>query len=103
MSRKVEEVARAIFNAWREHEHAEATWEDVLAGHAAGPDEFPNMHRTVELARAEALAAIKAMREPTTEMLEVLRDEGLVAMAERWKGREIYYAMIDEALREDAQ
>lgn len=63
----LERVARAIFDKWREREHAEITWEDALAGHAAGCSEYPHMHRTVELAREEARAAIEAMRPITPD------------------------------------
>lgn len=48
----------------------------------------------------DARAALLAMREPTEEMLEWLRDTGAVGLAERWKGKDIWQAMIDAALKE---
>lgn len=115
MSEMVERVARAIFNKWREREKAETTWEDALAGHAAGPGEFPHMHRTVELARAEAIAAIEAMREPTQAMKKAAADAAERISIEDydsddefcgmrfpiWDAHEVYSATVDAALSEE--
>ena len=98
---KVEEVARAIFEAWREAENAEATWEDALKGHAAGEAEYPNFFRTVELARKEARAAIEAMRTPT-EAMRIAGDAKLCTCTGCDCDESLIYgAMISQALNEE--
>lgn len=55
---KVEEVARAIFTTWADENGVSETWEEIVE---LG-------HPYVDLAYAEARAAIEAMREPTVAM-----------------------------------
>lgn len=55
----VEAAAEAIFETWREREGAEASWEAALKATEA-PNEYPKLCRAVDLARAEAKAALTA-------------------------------------------
>jgi len=92
MSEMIERVARAIFEAWRTAKGAEGTWDEALRAHAAGQASYPTAFEYVELARAEARAAIRAMREPNAIMVAStahVLDAG---------PHRIWRAMIDAAL-----
>lgn len=78
----VEKVARAMWNIRREEEdRCDMELEDMGEDHSVW---------------AEARAALQAMREPTPGML-VAGGDGWVAEGD------IYRAMIDEALKENAE
>jgi hypothetical protein len=86
----VERVARAIFETRRMTKAADGTWDEALKGHAM---KLPASFEIVELARAEARAAIEAMREPTEAMISG-------GFNEAHKGHVIgtWVTMIDAAL-----
>lgn len=68
MSEMIERVARAIFETYGKEEGLDGGWDDVLSAAEIGA---PIATRWRDLAFKEARAAIEAMREPTTEMLDL--------------------------------
>lgn len=107
---KVEEVAKAIFEAWAKEEGSDATWSEVCE--MVGQDGYVNAKKWHRMAFAEARAAIRAMRGPTKAMKEAGFDAVLGSVdalpcgpieIQSDAGSYTWHAMIDEALREDAQ
>lgn len=106
MTSKIEEVARAIYDEQREHEGVSITWEEAISGEF----EFPNYFLRVLRCRAEARAAIKAMREPTEAMMGVggLKCETLMFDGEGsgvifTDMGVVFAAMIEAALQEEGE
>lgn len=85
MSDLMERVARAIFEAERDFE--------VVEPHQPLPERHFKVAKALYLAKARA--AIAAMREPTDAMVDDAED----AWMWRYGPRNIWRAMIDEALR----
>lgn len=90
MTEMVERVARAIYETWAKNRNVTEPWDEVLRlGHSV-----------VQEARSEASAAIEAMREPTTGMLEAMWAE---EEAGGGSARELWLVAIAAALTQSPQ
>lgn len=98
---KIEQVARAIYEAWaKEKKATEYTWENVVEVVASTTNgESPSVHEIYKLAFLEAFAAIEAMRVPTEGMRDRYNDPDIVGYGPDGSDHDkVWEAGIDAAL-----
>lgn len=96
---EIEAVARAIYETlsaaeYSDNDEKSVTWDELIEN----ADDFPSLAKYRDLAREEAIAAIRALRGPS----KVLTDAALEAF--HWEGNTIdvmFDAMLDTALGEN--
>lgn len=93
---EIEAVARAIYEVWHSEHYGEKqefnlTWDELIKNSA----EYQSFARISKLARREAIAAIRALREPTKKMISGYVSAHTSGVDDP---EHLYTAMIDAAL-----